>query len=176
VVKDGNARKIALKTETDNQLMKPLHYDLKHSPTEDLVVNNIMQVNKNSDEKESGEEEDNDDNHHKHQEKVDSDSDSDDEEEEEDDHGHDHDDDHKKKGKQESKKEHKGEHKKLIKDPELNVFFFTPKDLYVGKTMRAYFAKKNSSTCPKFLPREEAEQIPFSSSSPSQNTHHRPRP
>jgi hypothetical protein len=61
----------------------------------------------------------------------------------------------------------KDEHKKIIGkdhhnqiDPELNVFF-VPKDLKVGKIMPIYFSKKDSSTTPKFLPKEEAEKIPF---------------
>lgn len=47
-------------------------------------------------------------------------------------------------------------------DLELNVFF-TPEDLKVGKIMPIYFSKNNSSKSPKFLTREEANQIPFSS-------------
>lgn len=64
----------------------------------------------------------------------------------------------------------KDEHKKIIAkdvhdhhnqiDPELNVFF-VPKDLQVGKIMPIYFSKKDSSTAPKFLPKEEANKIPF---------------
>ncbi|KAL1308968.1 hypothetical protein HN51_051600 [Arachis hypogaea] len=159
VVKDGSARKIGITTERDNQV-KLVTYDLHQSAAEDLALNNIMQV-EGTDLKmktEAAEEEDDDDHddHHKHKEKDDEDSDDEDEDD-------DDEDDHKKKGKHYSKNEHdKDEHKKFIMDPELNVFF-TPKDLYVGKTMPIYFAKRNSSTSPKFLPREEAEQIPFSS-------------
>ncbi|MED6162475.1 hypothetical protein PIB30_070789 [Stylosanthes scabra] len=157
VAKDGSARKIALPTddERDNQ-MKLVPYDLQHSaPTQDLDLalnNNILQdedANVKLKNKDSGDDEDDDgDDHLKHKEKYDEDSDDDDDKE----------DDHKKKGKQDSKKEHK----KFMMEPELNVFF-TPKDLYVGKTMPIYFAKRNSSTSPKFLPREEADKIPFSS-------------
>lgn len=61
----------------------------------------------------------------------------------------------------EMKKKHaqKDDHNHKM-DPELNVFFI-PTDLKVGKTMPIYFSKKDSSTSPKFLPREEADQIPF---------------
>lgn len=61
----------------------------------------------------------------------------------------------------------KDEHKEIISndhhnqiDPELNVFF-VPKDLKVGKIMPIYFSKKDLSTAPKFLPKEEANKIPF---------------
>ncbi|KAL2636680.1 hypothetical protein AAZX31_06G012800 [Glycine max] len=76
--------------------------------------------------------------------------------------------------KEEDEEEDKDEHKKMVgkdvhgykpshkhMDLELNVFF-TPNDLKVGKIMPVYFSKKNSSTSPKFLTREEADQIPFS--------------
>ncbi|QCE16807.1 hypothetical protein DEO72_LG11g3826 [Vigna unguiculata] len=60
----------------------------------------------------------------------------------------------------ESYKTSHDDHKHM--DPELNVFF-TPNDLRVGKIMPIYFSKKNSSNSPKFLTREEAENVPFSS-------------
>lgn len=47
-------------------------------------------------------------------------------------------------------------------DPSLMVFF-TRKDLKVGKTMPIYFPKRDTTTSPHFLPREEADSIPFSS-------------
>ncbi|MED6179666.1 hypothetical protein PIB30_002994 [Stylosanthes scabra] len=179
VVKDGSARKIALPTddERDNE-MKLIPYDLQHSATHDLALNNILQdqvsdVNlKNKDPGDDDDDNEGDDGDHlKHKEKDDEDSDDEDDDEEDEDEDDDDDDekedDHKKKGKQDSKKEHKKEHKhkhkkKFMMEPELNVFF-TPKDLYVGKTMPIYFAKRNSSASPKFLPREEADKIPFSS-------------
>ncbi|KAG7977904.1 hypothetical protein I3843_05G055800 [Carya illinoinensis] len=43
-----------------------------------------------------------------------------------------------------------------------SMLFFTMKDLKVGKTMPIYFPKRDPSTFPRFLPREEAESIPFS--------------
>ncbi|KAJ7978380.1 BURP domain-containing protein [Quillaja saponaria] len=46
-------------------------------------------------------------------------------------------------------------------DPSLMVFF-TMKDLKVGKKMPIYFPKRNPATSPHFLPREEADSIPFS--------------
>ncbi|KAE8692640.1 Pentatricopeptide repeat superfamily protein isoform 1 [Hibiscus syriacus] len=42
------------------------------------------------------------------------------------------------------------------------MVFFTLKDLEVGNSMSIYFRKKDSSTSPRFLPRDEAEAIPFS--------------
>lgn len=53
------------------------------------------------------------------------------------------------------------EHNQNHMDPELNVFFI-PSGLKVGKTMPIYFSKKDSSTSPKFLTKEEADKIPFS--------------
>lgn len=44
----------------------------------------------------------------------------------------------------------------------LEMIFFTTKDLFVGKTMPVYFRRKNPSTSPHFLPRDEADSIPFS--------------
>ncbi|KAE8692644.1 hypothetical protein F3Y22_tig00110831pilonHSYRG00315 [Hibiscus syriacus] len=46
-------------------------------------------------------------------------------------------------------------------DP-LVMVFFTLKDLEVGNSMSIYFRKKDSSTSPLFLPRDEAKAIPFS--------------
>ncbi|CAI8600308.1 unnamed protein product [Vicia faba] len=45
-------------------------------------------------------------------------------------------------------------------EPELNVFF-VPNDLKIGKIMPIYFSKKDLSTTPKFLPKEESEKLPF---------------
>jgi hypothetical protein len=44
-----------------------------------------------------------------------------------------------------------------------SMVFFTVKDLKVGKTMPIYFPKRDPSTSPHVLPREEAISIPFSS-------------
>ncbi|XP_028765802.1 BURP domain-containing protein BNM2A-like [Neltuma alba] len=63
-------------------------------------------------------------------------------------------------GKEEHKKMKGKDHNHM--DPELNVFF-TPNDLKIGKKMPIYFAQKNTSASPKFLPREESDKIPFSS-------------
>ena len=46
-------------------------------------------------------------------------------------------------------------------DPSLMVFFFI-EDLRVGKRMTIYFPKRDPSSSPHFLPREEADSIPFS--------------
>ncbi|KAJ4716492.1 BURP domain-containing protein [Melia azedarach] len=46
-------------------------------------------------------------------------------------------------------------------DPSTMVFF-TMKDLKVGKTMPVYFRKRDHSTSPPLLPREEVDSIPFS--------------
>ncbi|GMN37419.1 hypothetical protein TIFTF001_006793 [Ficus carica] len=43
------------------------------------------------------------------------------------------------------------------------MIFFTMKDLKVGKTMPIYFPKKDPSTSPHLLPRDEVDSIPFSS-------------
>lgn len=43
-----------------------------------------------------------------------------------------------------------------------SMIFFTMKDLKVGKTMPIYFPKRDPSTSPRLLPREEADLIPFS--------------
>ncbi|XP_022762313.1 BURP domain-containing protein BNM2A-like [Durio zibethinus] len=42
------------------------------------------------------------------------------------------------------------------------MVFFTLNDLKVGKSMPIYFPKKDPSTSPHLLPREEADSIPFS--------------
>ena len=47
-------------------------------------------------------------------------------------------------------------------DPSTMVFF-TTKDLKLGKTMPIYFPKEDPSKSPRFLPRSEADLIPFSS-------------
>ncbi|KAK2988567.1 hypothetical protein RJ640_016427 [Escallonia rubra] len=46
-------------------------------------------------------------------------------------------------------------------DPSLLVFFIM-EDLKVGKTMPIYFPKRNPSSSPRMLPREEADAIAFS--------------
>ncbi|KAJ7967340.1 BURP domain-containing protein [Quillaja saponaria] len=46
-------------------------------------------------------------------------------------------------------------------DPSIKVFF-TMKDLKVGKRMTIYFPKRDPATSPHFLPREEADSVPFS--------------
>ncbi|KAF7127901.1 hypothetical protein RHSIM_Rhsim11G0175700 [Rhododendron simsii] len=46
-------------------------------------------------------------------------------------------------------------------DPQLMVFFFI-EDLKVGKRLPVYFPKRDPSTSPHFLPREESDSIPFS--------------
>lgn len=46
-------------------------------------------------------------------------------------------------------------------DPSAMVFF-TLKDLKIGKTMPVYFRKRDPSTYPQALSREEADSIPFS--------------
>ncbi|XP_041013390.1 BURP domain-containing protein BNM2A-like [Juglans microcarpa x Juglans regia] len=46
-------------------------------------------------------------------------------------------------------------------DPSSKVFF-TMKDQMVGETMPIYFRKRDFSTSPRLLPREEADSIPFS--------------
>ncbi|KAA8536122.1 hypothetical protein F0562_028600 [Nyssa sinensis] len=43
------------------------------------------------------------------------------------------------------------------------IGFFTMEDLYVGKRMSTAFYNINFSSSPRFLPREEADSIPFSS-------------
>ncbi|KAI3441311.1 BURP domain-containing protein [Psidium guajava] len=50
----------------------------------------------------------------------------------------------------------------LMMDPQ-SMIFFTLDDLKPGKTMPIYFPKRDPSSSPRFLPREEAESIPFSS-------------
>lgn len=44
------------------------------------------------------------------------------------------------------------------------LVFFSPEDLKVGKVMPIYFRGVDSSLSPHFLPREEADLIPFSTS------------
>ncbi|KAF8032295.1 hypothetical protein BT93_D1268 [Corymbia citriodora subsp. variegata] len=50
----------------------------------------------------------------------------------------------------------------LMMDPQ-SMIFFTLDDLRPGKTMPIYFPKRHPSSSPHFLPRAEAESIPFSS-------------
>ncbi|XP_058780863.1 BURP domain protein USPL1-like [Vicia villosa] len=54
---------------------------------------------------------------------------------------------------------HKNHHQNQL-EPELNVFF-VPTDLKIGKIMPIYFSKKDISTTPKFLPKEDSEKLPF---------------
>ncbi|KAL5790894.1 hypothetical protein ACOSQ2_005782 [Xanthoceras sorbifolium] len=44
-----------------------------------------------------------------------------------------------------------------------SMVFFTLSDLKVGRTMPFYFRERDPSKSPQFLPREEADSIPFSS-------------
>ncbi|KAK7409838.1 hypothetical protein VNO78_00191 [Psophocarpus tetragonolobus] len=165
ILQDSGARKIA--TRRDAQL-KEVSYDLQKFATEGLVLDSIIQLEGVDIEIKK-----------KHVHKDDGDDEKDDgyDSDEED-----HDDDKarmkKERGLNKEEKEEKDEHKKTIgtdvhafksshedlnhMDPELHVFF-TPNDLKVGKVMPIYFFKKNSSISPKFLTREEADQIPFSS-------------
>ncbi|KAH7517831.1 hypothetical protein FEM48_Zijuj09G0106000 [Ziziphus jujuba var. spinosa] len=43
-----------------------------------------------------------------------------------------------------------------------HMLFFTMEELMVGKILPVYFRRTNPSTSPHFLPREEADSIPFS--------------
>ncbi|KAG6711607.1 hypothetical protein I3842_05G063200 [Carya illinoinensis] len=43
-----------------------------------------------------------------------------------------------------------------------SMVFFTMKDQMVGETMPIYFRKRDFSTSPRLLPREEVDSIPFS--------------
>lgn len=159
IVQDSGARKIAIKSGRDIQL-KEGSYDLQQHATKGLVPIHIMQVEGADDVKMNMKHVPKDDDDHKKlREKYGKDVDDDKEDSNGDDEGKD---EHKKilrKDMHASKPTHM-DHNHM--DPELNVFF-TPGDLNVGKTMPIYFAKKDSSTSPKFLPREEADQIPFSS-------------
>ncbi|KAE9586649.1 hypothetical protein Lal_00005002 [Lupinus albus] len=164
IIQDSCARKIQLKEGS---------YDLQHLTTKGHVLDHILQV-EGGDHVEISKKpipkDDDDDGDHDHKKFKGNDVEEDDHDDDEDE------DDHKKiKGKYVKKYD---EHKKIKgkdvhankpkismdhnhMDPELNVFF-TPADLTVGKTMPIYFAKRDSSTSPKFLPREEADKIPFS--------------
>ncbi|KAK7283489.1 hypothetical protein RIF29_13040 [Crotalaria pallida] len=184
IVQHSSARKIKLKEGSN---------DLQHLVSKGLALTHIMQVEgadivemskKHVVLKDDVDDEDDD--HKKLKGKYVDDEDEDSDDEDEDDHKK-----HKGNDDEDSDDEEEDDHKKLkgkyviedenIKiigkdvhahkaspmdhnhmDPELNVFF-TPGDLTVGKTMPIYFAKRDSSTSPKFLPREEADQIPFSS-------------
>ncbi|KAK2633315.1 hypothetical protein Ddye_032434 [Dipteronia dyeriana] len=44
-----------------------------------------------------------------------------------------------------------------------SMVFFTLNDLKLGRTMPFYFRERDTSISPQFLPREEADSIPFSS-------------
>ncbi|KAL6270133.1 hypothetical protein ACE6H2_027044 [Prunus campanulata] len=57
---------------------------------------------------------------------------------------------------------HPSSHMHHHMDPSVMIFF-TLEDLKEGKTMAIYFPKRNPSKSPHLLPREEADQIPFSS-------------
>ncbi|KAI6701217.1 hypothetical protein NL676_015541 [Syzygium grande] len=50
----------------------------------------------------------------------------------------------------------------LVMDPR-SMIFFTLDDLKPGKTIPIYFPKRDPSSSPHFLPREDTESIPFSS-------------
>ncbi|CAN0866848.1 BURP domain-containing protein BNM2C [Linum grandiflorum] len=53
-------------------------------------------------------------------------------------------------------------HDHMMSDPNLMVFFRL-EDLKLGATMEVYFPMKDPSASPHFLPKEEADSIPFSS-------------
>ncbi|XP_021829903.1 BURP domain protein USPL1-like [Prunus avium] len=57
---------------------------------------------------------------------------------------------------------HPSSHMHHHMDPSVMIFL-TLEDLKEGKTMAIYFPKRNPSKSPHLLPREEADQIPFSS-------------
>ncbi|KAJ1397594.1 BURP domain [Sesbania bispinosa] len=175
IAQDSGARKIVTTSGRDAQV-KELSYDLQQLVTEGLVLTKIMQVDVEMNKKD--EDDDHEDKDHKKLKGKYV------EEEEDDDHHNDHkklkkkyvnDDEkkiRKKKGKRVDEDEkmagkdvhaHKPSHMDHNHmDPELYVFFI-PSDLKVGKKMPIYFSWKDSSTSPKFLPREEADQVPFSS-------------
>ncbi|XP_027904248.1 BURP domain-containing protein BNM2A-like [Vigna unguiculata] len=163
ILQEGGARKVT-KTSSREIELKEASYNLQNFATEGLVLDSIIQlegagINLKKKKKKMKK--------HVHDEDHDEDDD---------------DDDDKAKGKKrkgddkgkDKKKEKKHKSEKIIEsyktshddhkhmDPELNVFF-TPNDLRVGKIMPIYFSKKNSSNSPKFLTREEAENVPFSS-------------
>ncbi|CAJ1973093.1 unnamed protein product [Sphenostylis stenocarpa] len=168
ILQDSGARKIASKSGRDFEL-KEVSYGLEKLATEGLVLDSILQLEGADIEVKKKK--------HVHHHDEDDDDDDDDDDEEEDDKkarvkkG-------KKVDKEKDKKKEKGKDKKITEkdvhafkpshddhkhlDLELNVFF-TPNDLKIGKIMPIYFSKKNSSTSPKFLTREEADRIPFSS-------------
>ncbi|XP_027355809.1 BURP domain-containing protein BNM2A-like isoform X3 [Abrus precatorius] len=143
ILQDSGAREISTTSGKYVQL-KEVSNDMQKLATEGLVLNNILQLEGAAVEISMK---------HVHEDEDDDDDD---------------DDDRVNKGKRVDKEEHKKiigkdvhvDHNHM--DLELNVFF-TPSDLKVGKIMPIYFSKKNSSTSPKFLTREEAEEIPFSS-------------
>ncbi|KAG4391821.1 hypothetical protein AAZX31_04G012800 [Glycine max] len=147
ILQDSVARKIATTSGNEVQL-KEVSYDLQKLATEGLVLDSIIQL-EGADIKRKNK------HVHKDEARVKKGIGFDIEEEEDKN-------DHKKivgKDVHGYKPSHE-DHKHM--DLELNVFF-TPNDLKVGKIMPIYFSKKNSSTSPKFLTREEADQIPFSS-------------
>ncbi|XP_047331785.1 BURP domain-containing protein BNM2A-like [Impatiens glandulifera] len=57
---------------------------------------------------------------------------------------------------------HMNHHHYMMDDP-LVVVFFTFDDLMVGNTIPIHFPKRDPSSSPHFLPRNEAESLPFSS-------------
>lgn len=170
ILQEGGARKITATSSREFEL-KEASYNLQKLATEGLVLDSVIQL--------EGADIDTKKKHVHHDDDDDEDHDDDDEDDDEDD---DDDKDKVKKGKgvdkekdKKKEKEKKHRNKKIIeKDvqaykpshddhkPELNVFFI-PNDLKVGKIMPIYFSKKNSSKSPKFLTREESDQVPFSS-------------
>ncbi|KAI4295540.1 hypothetical protein L6164_035579 [Bauhinia variegata] len=154
VVQDSGARKIAKTSGRDAQLKQVLN-GLKQLATDGHLLSHIMQAEGFDLELGNSHVKGDDHEHKKKKRKHDKIHDDDDEEEK------DERDQHKKiKGKHiHVHRSHHMDHHHM--DPELNVFFI-PSDLKVGKSMPIYFAKKNLSTSPKFLTREEADQIPFS--------------
>ncbi|XP_047314151.1 BURP domain protein USPL1-like [Impatiens glandulifera] len=56
---------------------------------------------------------------------------------------------------------HQGHHM-MMDDPSV-IVFFTFDDLKVGNTIPIHFPKRDPSSSPHFLPRKEAESLPFSS-------------
>lgn len=137
IVQDSGARRIGITTGREIQL-KEISYDLQQLPTEGPGLSDILQVEGNGVEL--------------NKKPVQKDDDD----------GADDEDEHKKMIGNEVHTHESSHMDHNHMDPELHVFFI-PKDLKVGKKMPIYFSMKDSSTSPKFLPREEANQIPFSS-------------
>ncbi|KAL2346138.1 hypothetical protein Fmac_000138 [Flemingia macrophylla] len=149
ILQDSGARKIARTSRRDIHL-KEISYDMQKLATEGLVLDNIVQLEGADVEKNKK---------HVHKD-IDDDDDEEEEEEKRDD---------EKEEEKDDNDEGDDEHRKITKDVDHNPIelelhvFFTPKDLKLGKKMPFYFSKKNSSKSPKFLTREEADKIPFSS-------------